>query len=65
MFETGVRQFRLALGMAQGRRLDPRNVERLVEDVLATVAEFGEPGSDAAELVDGPMASPADRLEIR
>jgi phenylacetate-coenzyme A ligase PaaK-like adenylate-forming protein len=64
MFETGVRQFRLALGMAQGRRLDPRNVERLVEDVLATVAEFGEPGSDAAELVDGPMASPADRLEI-
>jgi phenylacetate-CoA ligase len=64
MFETGVRQFRLALGMAQGRRLNPRNVERLVEDVLATVAEFGEPGSDAAELVDGPMASPADRLEI-
>jgi phenylacetate-CoA ligase len=64
MFETGVRQFRLALGMAQGRRLNPRNVERLVEDVLATVAEFGEPGSDAAELVDGPMASPADRLEM-
>jgi phenylacetate-CoA ligase len=28
------------------------------------VAEFGEPGSDAAELVDGPMASPADRLEM-
>src|ERR1700733_12324567 len=64
MFETGVRQFRLALGMAQGRRLNPRNVERLVEDVLATLAEFGEPGSDAAELVDGPMASPADRLEM-
>src|SRR5580704_14573598 len=64
MFETGVRQFRLALGMAQGRRLNPRNVERLVEDVLATLAEFGEPGSDAAELIDGPMASPADRLEI-
>jgi phenylacetate-CoA ligase len=64
MFETGVRQFRLALGMARGRRLDPRNVERLVDDVLATLAEFGEPGADAAELVDGPAANPQDRLEI-
>ena len=64
MFDTGVRQFRLALGMAQGRRLDPRNVERLVDDVLATLAEFGEPGADAAELVEGPTANPADRLEF-
>jgi len=64
MFETGVRQFRLALGMVQGRRLDPRNVARLVDDVLATLAEFGEPGADAAELVDGPMSSPEDRLEL-
>jgi phenylacetate-CoA ligase len=64
MFETGVRQFRMALGMAQRRRLDPRNVERLVGDVLATVAEFGSTGADAAELVDGPMANPEDRLEI-
>jgi phenylacetate-coenzyme A ligase PaaK-like adenylate-forming protein len=64
MFETGVRQFRLALGIVQGRRLDPRNVARLVDDVLATLAEFGEPGADAAELIDGPMASPEARLEI-
>jgi phenylacetate-CoA ligase len=64
MFETGIRQFRLALGMAQGRRLNPRNVERLVGDVLATLAEFGEAGADAAELIDGPMSNPADRLEI-
>ena len=64
MFETGVRQFRLALGMVQGRRLDPRNVARLVDDVLATLAEFGEPGADAAELIDGPMASPEARLEV-
>ncbi len=64
MFETGVRQFRLALGMAQGRRLDPRNVERLVDDVLATVAEFGEAGADAAELVEGPSTNPQDRLEF-
>jgi phenylacetate-coenzyme A ligase PaaK-like adenylate-forming protein len=64
MFETGIRQFRLALGMVQGRRLDPRNVARLVDDVLATLAEFGEPGADAAELIDGPMANPEARLEI-
>src|SRR5579875_768797 len=64
MFETGLRQFRLALSMVQGRRLDPRNVARLVDDVLATLAEFGEPGADAAELVDGPAANPQDRLEI-
>jgi len=64
MFETGIRQFRLALGMAQGRRLDPRNVARLVDDVLATLAEFGEAGADAAELIDGPTTNPADRLEM-
>jgi phenylacetate-CoA ligase len=64
MFETGIRQFRLALGMAQGRRLDPRNVARLVDDVLATLAEFGEAGTDAAELIDGPTTNPADRLEM-
>ena len=64
MFETGVRQFRMALGMAQGRRLDPRNVARLVDDVLATLAEFGEPGADAAELIEGPMSSPEARLEV-
>jgi phenylacetate-CoA ligase len=64
MFETGVRQFRLALGMVQGRRLDPRNVARLVDDMLATLAEFGEPGADVAELIDGPMASPEARLEV-
>jgi phenylacetate-CoA ligase len=64
MFETGVRQFRLALGIATGRRIDPRNVERLVGDVLATLAEFGAAGADAAELVEGPTANPQDRLEF-
>ncbi|HEX6527105.1 MAG TPA: AMP-binding protein [Streptosporangiaceae bacterium] len=64
MFETGIRQFRMALGMAQGRRLDPRNVARLVDDVLATLAEFGDTGADAAELIDGPMTNPEERLEI-
>jgi phenylacetate-CoA ligase len=64
MFETGIRQFRLALGMAQGRRLDPGNIARLVDDVLATLAEFGEAGADATELIEGPTTSPEDRLEV-
>ena len=64
MFETGVRQFRLALGMVQGYRINPHNVARLVDDALATLAEFGEPGADAAELIDGPTVSPQARLEM-
>jgi len=43
VFETGVRQLRMAVGMIWGRRLDTRNLERLVEDARATIAEFGEP----------------------
>lgn len=64
MFETGVRQFRLAIGMVWGRRLDPKNVARLVDDALATVAEFGEPGADVRELIDGPFADPDARREF-
>lgn len=64
MFDTGVRQFRMALGMVRGRRLDAANVERLVGDVLATIAEFGEPGGDVTELTDGPMADPGARLDL-
>jgi phenylacetate-CoA ligase len=64
MFETGIRQFRLAIGMVWGRRLDPRNIARLVEDGLATLAEFGEPGVGARELVDGPLADPDERREF-
>jgi phenylacetate-coenzyme A ligase PaaK-like adenylate-forming protein len=50
--------------MTQGRRLNPGNVARLVDDVLATLAEFGEPGTDASELIDGPMADPAARADL-
>jgi phenylacetate-CoA ligase len=64
MFETGVRQFRMAMGMVWGRRLDARNIGRLVDDVLATVAEFGEPGADAQQLLGGPLADPKARLEF-
>jgi phenylacetate-coenzyme A ligase PaaK-like adenylate-forming protein len=63
MFESGVRQFRMAMGMVWGRRLDPRNVERLIDDLLATIAEFGEPGTDAQEVLGGPLAEPEARLD--
>ena len=61
MFETGIRQLRMAFGMAWGYRVNPRNVERLVEDALATLAEFGEPGADARQLTEGPLSDPEAR----
>ncbi len=64
MFETGIRQFRMAMGMVWNRRLDTRNIARLVDDALATLAEFGEPGADAQTLTDGPLNNPEMRLQI-
>lgn len=64
MFETGIRQLRMAMGMVWGRRLDADNIARLVKDALATLAEFGEPGADAGELIDGPHNDPAARLDF-
>lgn len=64
MLETGVRQLRMAMGMAWGRRLNTRNLGRLVADALATIEEFGEPGADAGEVIDGPLSDPATRLDF-
>ena len=58
MFETGMRQLRMALSMVGGRRIDPRNVERLIDDALATLATFGSPGDDMQQLLDGPVRRP-------
>jgi phenylacetate-CoA ligase len=54
----------MAMGMVWGRRLKPDNIARLVGDALATLEEFGEPGPDAGELVDGPLNDPAARLDF-
>ncbi len=64
MLETGLRQFRLAMGMVWGRRLSPSNIARLVDDALATVAEFGEPGLGVRELTEGPFTDPDARTEL-
>src|SRR3954470_11103186 len=61
MFETGVRQLRMALAMVRGRRIDPRNVERLVADALVTLQVFGRPGDDVQQLLDGAFADPQAR----
>ncbi len=64
MLETGIRQMRMAMSMALGRRLSTANLARLVEDALATLDEFGEPGADSAALLDGPGADPAAQPEL-
>ena len=61
MFETGIRQFRMAMAMVRGRPISPRLVERLIGDATATLREFGGPGDDVAQLLDGPFADPDER----
>ena len=65
MFETGVRQFRLAMSIVWGRRIDARNIERLIKDALATLEEFGTPGDDVQQLLEGPFADPKARREFQ
>lgn len=65
MLETAVRQVRVAMAMITGRRLSIGNVRRLVDDALATLDEFGTPGADVDQLVAGPFADPADRLDLQ
>jgi phenylacetate-CoA ligase len=64
MFDTGIRQVRMALAMVQGRRIDPGVVGKLVADVLATTAEFGPPGPEAMEILGGPLGTEQDRQDF-
>jgi len=64
MFETGVRQFRMALSLIRSSRLDVANVGRLVADALDTIGEFGG-SADADTVTDGPFADPAIRTEFQ
>ncbi len=65
MFETGIRQFRMAMAMVWGYHINPRNVERLIDDGLKTLKEFGAPGDDVQQLLDGPFADPDARKEFQ
>jgi len=64
MLETGVRQIRMAMGMVIGRRLSTNNLGKLVDDAIATLAEFGEPGADAQVLLGGPLPDPEEQGEF-
>jgi len=61
VFETGIRQFRMAMAMVNGRRIKPRLIQQLIADADATLREFGSPGDDVDELLDGPFADPETR----
>ncbi|MDQ1402916.1 MAG: hypothetical protein QOG03_1232 [Actinomycetota bacterium] len=65
MFQTGVRQMRMAMSMVWGRPISPRNVERLVEDALETLATFGAPGDDVQQLLEGPFSDPKVREDFQ
>jgi phenylacetate-CoA ligase len=65
VFEAGVRQVRFAFALVTGRPISPRNVERLVGDVLSTLEEFGAPGDDVEQMLDGPFADPAARKDLQ
>lgn len=65
MFETGIRQFRMAMSMVWGYHINPRNVERLIEDGLKTLQEFGAPGDDVQQLLDGPFTDAKARQEFQ
>jgi phenylacetate-CoA ligase len=61
VFETGIRQFRMAMAMVNGRRIKPQIIQRLIADADATLREFGSPGDDVNQLLDGPFADPEMR----
>jgi phenylacetate-coenzyme A ligase PaaK-like adenylate-forming protein len=58
MLDTGIRQIRMARSLIWGRPISADNVRRLVGDALRTLEEFGEPGDDVQQLLDGPYADP-------
>jgi phenylacetate-coenzyme A ligase PaaK-like adenylate-forming protein len=65
VFETGIRQFRMAMAMVNGRRIKPQIIQRLVADADATLREFGNPGDDVDQLLDGPFADPETRTQFQ
>jgi phenylacetate-coenzyme A ligase PaaK-like adenylate-forming protein len=65
MFDTGIRQLRMARSLIWGKPISAENVRRLVADALRTLDEFGAPGDDVQMLVDGPFADPELRRSFQ
>ncbi|MEU8141191.1 AMP-binding protein [Nonomuraea sp. NPDC048901] len=54
MFGTAARQLGYAWSMLAGRRFRVKDVTALVEDLRATLEEFGSPGEGAGEMLTAP-----------
>ncbi|WP_446039293.1 phenylacetate--CoA ligase family protein [Streptomyces sp. SID1121] len=50
MFGTALSQLRYGMAVLTNRRIRPQDLERIAHDLIATLAEFGEPGADSALL---------------
>ncbi|NJA58625.1 phenylacetate--CoA ligase family protein [Streptomyces sp. NEAU-H3] len=50
MFGTAFSQLRYTSAILRNRPIRPRDLERIARDLVATLAEFGEPGEDSALL---------------
>ncbi|MER5886149.1 phenylacetate--CoA ligase family protein [Streptomyces sp. NPDC001941] len=50
MFGTALSQLRYGMAVLRNGRIRPRDLERISRDLVATLAEFGEPGADSALL---------------
>ncbi|MET9481742.1 phenylacetate--CoA ligase family protein [Streptomyces sp. NPDC006638] len=50
MFGTALSQLRYGMAVLTNRRIRPQDIERIAHDLIATLAEFGEPGADSALL---------------
>src|SRR5262245_29331038 len=55
----------MAMAMVSGRRIKPQLIQRLVADADATLREFGSPGDDVDQLLDGPFADPETRTHFQ
>src|SRR5262245_29246000 len=55
----------MAMAMVNGRRINPRLIQQLLADADATLREFGSPGDDVDELLDGPFADPETRAHFQ
>jgi phenylacetate-CoA ligase len=65
VFETAFAQVRFSLSMALGLPFHRRSLERLLEAMHATRAEFGGFGTDAGELISGPVLDRDAQRELQ
>lgn len=65
MFGTALSQLRYGAAILRNRPIRPYDLERIARDLVATIAEFGEPGADSA-LLPGPAGAvdPAVRRTV-